>query len=954
MQDFLTQLSDHWIVPLFLLVNLGVGLLAQRKSKVSSFEDYALAGRSLPSGVLMMTVLATVVSLGTLSYTGNIFYYGVLGIIRRLCSLIGFLFAGTFIAPYLVHFDNVITLGDLMRRFYGRFAQCIAGVVGCLTCLLMISAQVSAIGAMSSYLLGIPYIKAMLCFGGLVVLYSVWGGMRSVSYTDVIQGIAALVILSWLLQAVIQRVGGGYKLLDTLSTKHPEKLAFFSHPQVLYKIRSVIFWSLFCLKEVLDPPVLQRMLISQDKREVRKVWYVSAIFYMFICIMLLLIGLAAIAGEGAGDIFDKTRYLRLFQSSTKVTAKTFNDLVPYLIKRLFQKTWTVDVLFIGILGILFSTVDSYLHAVGILLTQDVLGPIRELFRCKSLSSRTKGIHARIFVALIGIWALFIGCMQSNTSWINEDFYEYSGLAYTLVIIPLILGIIGIKTDTMSWVCFCGVYLITMIGMRLGIGMHKYNSFIISLPLGVVAFLVTHMIRNRGLVTLKRSKQTTAEQLWIPTWSGCIASLRSGLSSLLRLPMLAEQQLSKHGAQPMTFSLVIFALYTLAGFISGGTKDPLASAGFMAAVRLIGVTLCFGLLLKEIWPTKLKRYFALYWLVTVLYCLPLSGTVVFFRIHEGLMDMMLWVVNFGLLMALLDSGSFLFLGLLGAGLAFGGWRLVMGSLPADIWNSTTLAGVGIIFVLIVSAQFFTRKREKLTRDTLYWNRVASSILGHEMGDPLSILQGVGMNMKQAFKSSKKTKNRDGEEGYWMPAQWYTFFEQFPDIMVTQSEEGKKDIQRFRAFVQQQVLGAFTKRKQSAYELVKEGIEKEAKKVGERLKIDTICKEDFGIGVVEGVFPTVIGNIVRNASIHGHASHVTITVDGARHTLTIRDNGKGIPPDVLPRIFDLHYTTSLGIKGSGIGLAFVKMVIESSGGKVSCHSKYGSKDSFTAFEILFREE
>ena len=110
----------------------------------------------------MMTVLATVLAVGTIAHSGTISYYGILAGVSRLCLILGLLFVGTFIAPYLVHFDGSITLGDLMYRFYGRFAQIIAGLLGCMVCLLIITAQVSAVGAMSQHLLGVPYVTTLL------------------------------------------------------------------------------------------------------------------------------------------------------------------------------------------------------------------------------------------------------------------------------------------------------------------------------------------------------------------------------------------------------------------------------------------------------------------------------------------------------------------------------------------------------------------------------------------------------------------------------------------------------------------------------------------------------------------------------------------------------------------------------------------------------------------------
>ena len=379
-------------------------------------------------------------------------------------------------------------------------------------------------------------------------------------------------MLSWLAQTAIHRVVGGQVLFKTLSERHPEKLVFLGHPKFVYKIKSAIYWSLFCLAGVFDPPVLQRMLMSQDKRQVRRVWYISAIFYTIIVCMVVLIGLAIVAGEGSDGIFDRAEYLKQFTKriNSQITAATFEDLVPYLVKRLFERTWALDCMFVGIVGVLLSTIDSYLHGVGVLFVQDIVVPVRAWCGFKALRPNRKGTYARMWVAVIGIFALIVGCIQGSAdSWFNDSLYEFPYLTYVLVIIPLILGIIGIKTDKVAWISFCSVYLLVMGGFRWGMGVHKYDSFIMAVLLGVVAFFVTHMIRYRGLVTLKRSKQTTAEQLWMPTWGGIVSYVGSWLLAPLRLPALARGQLSKHGAQPLAFSLVVFALYTFSSFASGG-------------------------------------------------------------------------------------------------------------------------------------------------------------------------------------------------------------------------------------------------------------------------------------------------------------------------------------------------------------------------------------------------
>jgi hypothetical protein len=72
---------------------------------------------------------------------------------------------------------------------------------------------------------------------------------------------------------------------------------------------------------------------------------------------------------------------------------------------------------------------------------------------------------------------------------------------------------------------------------------------------------------------------------------------------------------------------------------------------------------------------------------------------------------------------------------------------------------------------------------------------------------------------------------------------------------------------------------------------------------------------------------------------------VGVDAHGLRLTVEDNGRGILPEVLPRVFDPFYSTKT--RGTGLGLALVHRIVEEHGGTVSVDSEPGLGATFTVW-------
>ena len=98
---------------------------------------------------------------------------------------------------------------------------------------------------------------------------------------------------------------------------------------------------------------------------------------------------------------------------------------------------------------------------------------------------------------------------------------------------------------------------------------------------------------------------------------------------------------------------------------------------------------------------------------------------------------------------------------------------------------------------------------------------------------------------------------------------------------------------------------------------------------------------------GHLSEILVNLLLNAreSLGGKGT-VVVTARKQRDQaviISVRDNGPGIPPDKLERIFEAYYTTKE--KGSGLGLAIVKHNLELYGGTMGVESSLGQGATFT---------
>lgn len=114
-----------------------------------------------------------------------------------------------------------------------------------------------------------------------------------------------------------------------------------------------------------------------------------------------------------------------------------------------------------------------------------------------------------------------------------------------------------------------------------------------------------------------------------------------------------------------------------------------------------------------------------------------------------------------------------------------------------------------------------------------------------------------------------------------------------------------------------------------------------------RIDLACYVEPGLPTVladSTQLRQVLSNLLSNSvEAIGQSGRIWVQVrgvdDGQSVEISVRDTGRGIPPDVLPRIFQPFVTTKPRAHGSGLGLAVAHGIVQGHGGEITVDSRMG---------------
>lgn len=169
----------------YMAVMIGIGVYAKRR--VSSAEDYQLAGRRLGPIMIAGTLAATEIGGGS-SVGVAAKAHGDWGLSAGwyvVSAGIGILLV-TMVAPYMRR-SMATTVPEILGRRYGKGSQTITSTVSILSLTALTAVQITATATIASVLAGVPLRTAILVTGVGAIFYTWLGGMWSVTLTDFVQ-----------------------------------------------------------------------------------------------------------------------------------------------------------------------------------------------------------------------------------------------------------------------------------------------------------------------------------------------------------------------------------------------------------------------------------------------------------------------------------------------------------------------------------------------------------------------------------------------------------------------------------------------------------------------------------------------------------------------------------------------------------------------------------------------
>ncbi len=201
--EMLFDLPPRMINWTLLLLTTGVYSVVGWKSRARSLEDYYVAERTIPGLFNGLAIGSEWISgAAFVSLAGALWLLGYEGLAYIIGWAGGYVLLALLIAPYLRKSGQYTVSGFIGMRYKGMLARVISACICIGISFVYMTAQMIGIGIILSHFLGISYAMGVGLGLVAILLCSFRGGMRAITWTQVLQGIvigvAYLIPITWL------------------------------------------------------------------------------------------------------------------------------------------------------------------------------------------------------------------------------------------------------------------------------------------------------------------------------------------------------------------------------------------------------------------------------------------------------------------------------------------------------------------------------------------------------------------------------------------------------------------------------------------------------------------------------------------------------------------------------------------------------------------------------------
>ncbi len=395
-------------VGIYVAVMLVVGIVVAGKS--GSMSDFAVSGRNMSLTVCSISIVATWFGSGPMMGSAAAAYAGnTLEVLRDpLVSGISLIIAGFFFVRTYRR-SNRITHVEFYETRIGNFAGVISAFVNLIAGSIWLGGVLFAFGVVFETLTGQPAALGILAGTTVIVIYTMFGGLKAVAATDVLQMVFIVIGVLILFFTVVDDAGGWATVVQQM----PEHAYRFTPTSNSFKDWFAYFqvWFSSGLVAIGVLSVVQRAMAARTEQVAQNAFYIAGIGYLIFGMVPVTLGyIATVTMPGVEDP---------------------NAIIPLLAVEHLHPIMVA--IFVGaVISAIMSTSDSILLGCGTVISVNLLPRVM-----KDPSDRIRLAVARWSVPVMALIALYTAF---NTSTVISAIAAAISVGFAAMTAPYLLCI----------------------------------------------------------------------------------------------------------------------------------------------------------------------------------------------------------------------------------------------------------------------------------------------------------------------------------------------------------------------------------------------------------------------------------------------------------------------------------------------------------------------------------